>query len=401
MKACLLSIGSELLQGFLTDTNVTFLAQELGGLGIEVVGVFQVGDDLERLALALERALTDADLVVTTGGIGPTSDDLTREAVAAICGKRPEVDPVVLETVREFFSRRGAIMPDRNAKQAWTIPSAEILPNPNGTAPGWFVRYDDKLIVAMPGVPREMKPMWSNEVEPRLIRDLPRRSIVTQTLKTIGIGESAVEQKLRDIIERGFPTVSTYAKNDGVHVRIHTSADQHDIATQAVLDAEAEIRSILGHHVYGYLDDSLAYAVLHPMIETGATLALWEAGSGGDLVSLFMSDDTVAATLLESRATSYDRARAIVSGANPVDVARRCAHAMLESGDATCALGVSIELAEADDVGRHDARVGIAVVTSSTVADVERKLAAAPFEIRRRATLLAAEFLRLSMMDAR
>lgn len=401
MKAVILSIGSELLQGFLTDTNVTFLAQELGDLGVEVVGVFQVGDDLDRLTRALERALADADLVVTTGGIGPTADDLTREAVAAICGEQPRVDPDVLETVREFFTRRGATMPERNSKQAWTIPSAEILPNPNGTAPGWLVRRNGQSIVSMPGVPREMMPMWRDQAEPRLRRDLPQRSIVAQTLKTLGIGESAVEQELRAIIERGYPTVSTYAKNDGVHVRIHASSDRLDVARRAVRDAEAEIRSILGNHVYGYLDDPLPVAVLQPAVIAGETVALWEAGTGGQLGSLFMSDDAVSGVIVESRVTSLDRAKELLSAKSVLEVAQVCAREMLERSEAHYGLGVSIELSSLDDGGRHDARIAIALTTSTSAIDIEHQLAAAPLEIRRRATLLAAQFLRQSILDSR
>lgn len=401
MKATLMSIGSELLQGFLTDTNVTFLAQELGALGIEVVGVFQVGDSLERLTVALERALDDSDLVVTTGGIGPTADDLTREAVAAVCHERPEIDPIALETVRDFFTRRGAVMPERNAKQAWTIPSAEILPNPNGTAPGWLVRHNGKLVVSMPGVPREMMPMWRNEAVPRLAGSMPQQSIVTQTLKTIGIGESAAEQELRDIIERGYPTVATYAKNDGVHIRIHASSNQLDKAQRAVDRAEADIRKALGHHVYGYLDESLPHAVLWPLAETGESLALWEAGTGGQVVALFMSDDSVSQAVLDARVTSLDAVKKHLGAGDVVELARYCANAVAANSDASYAMGITVDLGPPDDIGRHDARIGIVVVTSQGISQVEHKVAAAPAEIRRRATLLAAEFLRLSISDAR
>ncbi|MBA2454830.1 MAG: competence/damage-inducible protein A [Chloroflexia bacterium] len=401
MKATLLSIGSELLQGFLTDTNVTFLAQELGTLGIEVVGVFQVGDSLERLTLALERALDDSDLVVTTGGIGPTADDLTREAIADVCREKPEIDPVALETVRDFFTRRGAVMPERNEKQAWTIPSADILPNPNGTAPGWLVRHNGKFVVSMPGVPREMMPMWRNEAAPRLADSMPQQSIVTQTLKTIGIGESAAEQELRDIIERGYPTVATYAKNDGVHIRIHASSEQRNEAQGAVDRAEADIREALGHYVYGYLDDSLPHAVLSPLVEAGDTLAIWEAGTSGQVIALLMSDDLVSQAIVDGRVTSHNTANEHFKAENIVELARHCANAMASNGDTSYSLGIAANLGPPDNIGRHDARIGIAVATSRGISEVEHKVAAAPAEVRRRATLLAAEFLRLSILDAR
>ena len=400
MKAALMSIGSELLQGFLTDTNVTFLAQELGALGIEVVGVFQVGDDLDRLSLALERALDDADIVVTTGGIGPTADDLTREAIARICNEEPEVDPVALEMVREFFRRRGSDMPERNAKQAWTIPSAEILPNPNGTAPGWLVRTCGKVIVSMPGVPREMMPMWRNEAVPRLMDAIPQQSIVTQTLKTIGIGESAAEQEIDEIVQRGYPVVSTYAKNDGVHIRIVASAARLEDAQSAVEQAEGEIRSALGRHVYGYLEESLPHAVLSPIAARGQTLATWEVGTGGLVASLFMSDDSVSHAVRDARVTALDSTGEQSIRESVIDIARRHAQDVARQTSADYSLGIVSDLGQPDNVGRHDARVGIAVVTQNSIASVEHKLAAAPAEVRRRATLLAAEFLRLSILDA-
>jgi molybdenum cofactor synthesis domain-containing protein len=131
MRAYVLSIGSELIGGHLTDTNATFLAQELTARGIELLHVIQVGDDLDRLTRTLAFAVAEADLVICTGGIGPTDDDLTREAIAALIGETPTADEEIVASIREFFAQRGLEMPERNAKQAWTIPSAEVLPNPS------------------------------------------------------------------------------------------------------------------------------------------------------------------------------------------------------------------------------------------------------------------------------
>ena len=167
MRAYMLSIGSELIGGHLTDTNATFLAQELAAKGIELLHVIQVGDDLERLTRTLGQAVSEADLVICTGGIGPTDDDLTREAIAALAGETPVIDEEIVAGIREFFAQRGLEMPERNAKQAWVIPSAEILPNPVGTAPGWLARIGDAVVVAMPGVPREMFRMWREQALPR------------------------------------------------------------------------------------------------------------------------------------------------------------------------------------------------------------------------------------------
>src|SRR5919199_2512527 len=168
MKAEILSIGTELLLGQIVDTNANFLAQQLPALGLDLYYVSQVGDNLERLADAFRRGLERSDIIITSGGLGPTEDDLTREAIALVLGERLEVQPHLEQELRAFFARRGRSMPERNVKQATAIPSCTILPNPVGTAPGWWVERDGKVIVAMPGVPHETRKMWEEQALPRL-----------------------------------------------------------------------------------------------------------------------------------------------------------------------------------------------------------------------------------------
>jgi nicotinamide-nucleotide amidase len=245
MKAELLSIGTELLLGQIVDTNANYLAGRLALLGIDCLHMQTVGDNLGRAKQAFERALSRSDLVVATGGLGPTEDDLTREAIAAALGETPAVDPGLEADLGAWFSGRGIVMPERNRKQAWLIPSARALPNPNGTAPGWDVRKDGKRIVAMPGVPREMTPMWES-VEPSLTGGGALR---WRTLKLLGIGESAVEEKLAELVRSTSPTVATYAKNDGVHVRVADKASTSAEADEHVAAMERTIRERLGEYV--------------------------------------------------------------------------------------------------------------------------------------------------------
>ncbi|MEK7863790.1 MAG: competence/damage-inducible protein A [Chloroflexota bacterium] len=174
MRAEILSIGTELLLGQILDTNAQYLAGRLAALGIDLLHISTVGDNLTRCRQAVERALTRSDLVVCTGGLGPTEDDLTREAIAAALGEDPAVDDDLARQLGEWFAGRGQPMPERNRKQAWLIPSARAIPNPNGTAPGWDVRRGATRIVAMPGVPREMTYMWERHIEPTLIPDAVR-----------------------------------------------------------------------------------------------------------------------------------------------------------------------------------------------------------------------------------
>lgn len=278
-----MSIGTELLLGQIVDTNANYLAGRLALLGIDCLHMQTVGDNLGRAREAFERALGRSDLVVATGGLGPTEDDLTREAIAAALGETPAVDASLETELRAWFAGRGLAMPERNRKQAWLIPSARALANPNGTAPGWDVRKDGKRIVAMPGVPREMMPMWEL-VEASLVRGGALR---WRTLKLLGIGESAVEEKLDELVRSTSPTVATYAKNDGVHVRIADKALTADAADAAVARVEKEVRARLGDYVWGVDAETYPEVIGRGLATRGWRLALAESLSAGDLARTF------------------------------------------------------------------------------------------------------------------
>jgi nicotinamide-nucleotide amidase len=279
MKAELLSIGTELLLGQIVDTNANYLAGRLALLGIDCLYMQTVGDNLGRARQAFERALGRSDLVIATGGLGPTEDDLTREAIAAALDETPSIDPALEAELVAWFSGRGLVMPDRNRKQAWLIPSARALPNPNGTAPGWDVQKDGKRIVAMPGVPREMMPMWE-AVEPSLTLGGALR---WRTLKLLGIGESAVEEKLAELVRSTSPTVATYAKNDGVHIRVADKASDPGEADRHVADMEQKIRGRLGEYVWGTDDETLPSVIGQRLQARKWRLAVAESLSAGDI----------------------------------------------------------------------------------------------------------------------
>jgi nicotinamide-nucleotide amidase len=283
MKAELLSVGTELLLGQIVDTNANYLAGRLALLGIDCLHMQTVGDNLPRAKQAFERALSRSDLVVVTGGLGPTEDDLTREAIAAALGETPNVDTELEADLVAWFSGRGLAMPDRNRKQAWLIPSARALPNPNGTAPGWDVQKDGKRIIAMPGVPREMTPMWES-VEPSLARGGALR---WRTLKLLGIGESAVEEKLAELVRSTSPTVATYAKNDGVHVRVADKASTPEEADERVAGMEETIRARVGEYVWGSDDETLPFVIGRELVARKWRLALAESLSAGDIARTF------------------------------------------------------------------------------------------------------------------
>ena len=280
MRAEILSIGTELLLGQILDTNAQYLAQRLAGLGIDLLFISTVGDNLTRCTQTVERALSRSDLIVCTGGLGPTEDDLTREAIAAALREETSVDARLEQELRTWFEGRGQRMPERNRKQAWLIPSARAIPNPNGTAPGWNVQRDGRRIVAMPGVPREMTYMWEHHVEPSLA---PGGVLRSRTLKMLGIGESTVEESLDELVRSTAPTVATYAKNDGVHVRITDKAPDAATADARIAAMERTVRDRLGAHVWGIDDETLGLVIGRGLARRGWRLATAESLSAGDV----------------------------------------------------------------------------------------------------------------------
>ncbi len=284
MRAEILSCGTELLLGHITDTNATYLAQSLPTLGIDLYFVSQVGDNQGRIVETLQRAWQRADLIIMTGGLGPTEDDLARESISALLGETMQVDSSLEADLRAKFSYMKAKMPERNVKQATLIPSAQAIPNPVGTAPGWWVEKDNHIIVAMPGVPREMYRMWENEVVPRL-GSTTGSVIFTRILRVAGVGESMVEEKLGALIHNTNPTLATYAKNDAIDVRVTAKAATTAEATQQVDAMDAKVREVLGSTVFGTNKDTLASVIGDILQARGQTLSVMESLTGGLLSS--------------------------------------------------------------------------------------------------------------------
>jgi nicotinamide-nucleotide amidase len=286
MKAEILSVGTEILLGEILDTNSQYIAARLPALGIDLYYKHTVGDNLGRLTEVLGRAWERADIVFTTGGLGPTEDDLTREAIAAVLGEDVAVDPDLEAWVRAFFARRNAPMPERNLKQAWLIPSARAIPNPRGTAPGWWVERNGKSIVAMPGPPAEMTRMWDAEVEPELRRRPTGVVLIARTLKTSGIGEGSVDEMLSPLLKTTNPSIGVYARADGIHVRIAAKAHDRAEALEMIEPVEEEARRILGPAVWGADDDTFESMVGRLLLDRGLTLAVMESCTGGLLADV-------------------------------------------------------------------------------------------------------------------
>ena len=281
MNAEIVSIGTEILLGEIIDTNSAYIASHLPSLGIDVYYKHVVGDNLGRLSAVIGAAAERADIVITSGGLGPTEDDLTREAVAAVMGETPQVDPELETWLRSIYTRRGTVMPERNIKQTWLIPSGRAIPNPRGTAPGWWVESNGKLIISMPGPPAEMTRMWDEEVAPELLKRHDGTVLIKRTLKTSGIGESNVDEALSPLLKSTNPAIGIYARSDGVQVRIGAKAATPEAARALIEPVEAEMRRILTPFVWGVDDDTMESVLGEILAQRGLTLAALESCTGG------------------------------------------------------------------------------------------------------------------------
>ena len=284
-RAEILSIGTELLLGEIIDTNSAYLAASLAEHGVDVLWSQRVGDNRSRIEAALERALERSDLLVLTGGLGPTEDDMTRESIASVLGETPGVDGELERWLRDRFSRFARHMPETNLKQAWLIPSAKALANPRGTAPGWLVSTSrngsPRVLVALPGPPQELEYMWQNEVLPRL--KFPAARLYARIFKTHGVGESAIAERLASLTAGANPSVATYARRDGVHVRIAAKAETIEEAKRIAKAAERTVEHQLADTVWGYDNDELPDLVIRALEVRNLRLAVAEWATGGRL----------------------------------------------------------------------------------------------------------------------
>jgi len=286
VKAEIISIGTELLLGEITDTNASYLASQLPLLGIDLYWISQVGDNQARLVETLKRAWQRSELILTTGGLGPTADDITRESIAEMFGEEMEVVPSLEQALRQRFGQMAINMPLSNLKQATVIPSAEPIPNEMGTAPGWWVERDGHIIVAMPGPPRELYNIWAKRVRPRLA-ETSDSILLPRTFKTVGLSEAAVAEMVTPLLSSANPTLGVYAKPDGIYLRLAAKAKSKEQAEKMVAEGEASIRAVLNDYIWGVDDDSMETVVGNMLEERGLTLAFMEDSSGGLLAAAF------------------------------------------------------------------------------------------------------------------
>ena len=313
MKAEIISVGTELLLGEITDTNAAYLAGQLPVLGIDLYWISQVGDNQARLVEVLKRAWQRSDLILITGGLGPTKDDLTREAIAEMLGEEMQIDPLLERELRELFTRRGMEMALSNIKQATVIPSAQAIPNPRGTAPGWWVEKDGHMLVAMPGPPREMHNMWQTEILPRLHQKATGFIIFPKTIKLFGIPEGTVGEMVSSLLSAANPTLGIYAKADGIHLRFAAKTQNQKQAEEMIARGEAEVRSILGESIWGTDEDTLTSVAGRILVEKGLSLAVMECCTGG-LLTAAITDTPGASAYFKGGLVAYSNEALIACG---------------------------------------------------------------------------------------
>ena len=289
-KASIVSIGNEVLSGQMVDTNAAYLGRELLSIGIPVVSCYTVGDNIDLIVRTLNLASGDADVVLATGGLGPTNDDLTRQAFGKLLGAELQLQDELLQKIRDFFARRNVQMPEKAKIQACMPAGAKALANNLGTAAGIMARIKGKLLIAMPGVPAEMKQMFEESVLAELKRFAPESQqvgMVVRKLKCFGAGESSIAEKLGELMRRGRnPLINCTAEHGVITLHIIATAKDKDKAQQMAEKDEKLLTELLGELVYGTGEQTLAEVVGEKLAQQKKTIAVAESCTGGTLAKL-------------------------------------------------------------------------------------------------------------------
>ena len=286
-KASIVSIGNELLSGQTISTNAAYLSERLFSIGIPVVSSYVVGDDVDSIVRVLHLASEDGDIVVASGGLGPTDDDVTRQAFAKFLGSELQLQDELLERIESFFANQDLVMPEKAKIQAYIPVGAKALLNNLGTAPGIMAEYKGKLFLALPGVPAEMKDMFEEQVLPELTAAAIGQVIVTRKLRCFGAGESSVAELLGDIMKRGRnPLINCTAQHGVITLCIVATAQDEDTAERMAEEDEKMLRKCLGELVYGVGEQTLAEVVGQKLARQKKTIAVAESCTGGVLAKL-------------------------------------------------------------------------------------------------------------------
>ena len=393
MKAEIFSIGTELLMGELTDTNASWIAARLPPLGIQLQWVSIIGDDLEMLTEAFSQGLQRSDILFTTGGLGPTSDDLTREAVAAALGETAVVQEEVVRALEQYFKNRGMEMPSHNIKQALLVPSAQFIPNRNGTAPGWWAERDGSFVVCMPGPPGEMQAIWQEEVEPRLRQMVHDEVTVTRNIKTMGLSEGAVDEIISEFFGQENPYLGIYSKADGIHLRVIARGPDAATAWNLIQPVEEAILTRLAPYVWGYDDETPEQAISLLLQEKGLTLATMESCTGGYLANS-ITEAPSSSDYFKGGVVAYTNRMKIANGVPPETIekhgavsqetATAMARAVRERMGADFGVGIAGVAGPSEEEGKPVGLAYLSIVGEDQVTEMKLQVPPRRVVIKRR-----------------
>lgn len=406
LTAEIIAIGSELLHPDRTDTNSLWLTERLNSIGIEVKLKTIVGDDDSRLEEAIKDAAKRSKVVITTGGLGPTEDDITRKVAARALGRRLLLNEAVLEEIRTRFLSLGRPMPERNSRQAMVIDGASVLDNPNGSAPGLFIEHEGTAIALLPGPPREMRPMFENHVLPRLVEKAGALRVVRRVLRVAGMGESSIDEKIAPIYMQYTNPQTTILFNKS-EVEIHLTARGRTEADAELLldDLSERLEERLGHSIFSFRGEQMEEIVGMRLSVTGYTLAVAESCTGGLIAERLTEVSGASKYFLEGAVTYSNEAKIRTLGVKKEllrkhgAVSGEVAEAMAEGirQRAGADIGLAVTGIAGPTGGTEEKPVGLVYIALANDAGTEHRKLMLPGDrhlIRWRASQAALDLLR-------
>lgn len=406
LTAEIIAIGSELLAPDRTDTNSLWLTEKLNSIGIEVKLKTIVGDDDARLEEAIKDATRRSKVVITTGGLGPTEDDITRKVAARALGRRLLLDENILAELRQRFLSFGHVMPERNSRQAMVIDKAEVLANPNGTAPGMFIEHEGVAIILLPGPPREMHPMFENHVQPKLAGRAGSVRVVRRMLRVAGLGESALDEKIAPIYTQYDNPQTTILFNQS-EIEIHlTARGRTEVEAEVLLDRlSGQLEERLGNAVFSFAGEKMEEVVGLKLTLGGYTLAVAESCTGGLIAERLTDVPGSSKYFIEGVIAYSNDAKTRALGVEPVlllehgAVSAPVAEAMAEGirKRARTDFGLSVTGIAGPGGGTEEKPVGLVYIALANDAQTEHRRLILPGDrhlIRWRASQAALDLLR-------
>lgn len=408
MRAEIITVGSELILGSTLNTNAQYLTRRLWEVGIEVLYHTSLKDDKKQLKEAVSIGLNRADLLIFTGGLGPTADDFTKEVVSEILGLKLQLDNTIADTIRDYFSKTNKDMPPNNIKQAYIPEGSKAIKNDFGTAPGMFIEWKGKILILLPGPPREMKKMFDKYVIPLIKQDYIIREV---TLKTIGIGESKLETLIKDIIdERDNPTIATYAGEGTVDIKIVARGSNESEIDKLLEESISKIKDRISENIYSYNNESIEEVVFKLLKQKRFKIAFSESCTGGLIASRFTQIPGVSEVFDRGIVTYSNEAKMDELnvrdhtldkyGAVSEEVALEMAKGLLEKANVDIALSIT-GLAGPSN-GNEDKPIGlvyIGIATREKSIVIESRLNGDRIAIQNKAALKAFNELRKYLIN--